>query len=140
MAETLYNVAKASFLRGDIDLESADVRALLLTGAVTIDPDDATVADVLASNTEASDGSYSRVALTNLVVSQDDVNDRAQFDADDIDFGALDNETPTAMLIFVQVTNDADSIPISIHDSNFGSPANGAGYVVETPNGLLRLS
>lgn len=140
MAETTYNVAKAGALDGTLDLDNSDIRALLLVGAVSIDPDHATVAAVIAANTEASDASYGRVALTTEAVTQDDTNDRGDFDADDIDFGALDNETPTACLIYKHVTTDSDSIPISIHDTNFGSAANGAGYTVTTPNDILRLS
>lgn len=140
MAETVYNVAKTNLMNGTLDLDTHDIRCALLVGAVTINPDHATVQAVIAANTEASDASYARVALTTEAVTQDDVNDRADFDADDISFGALDNETPTAALIFRFVTNDTDSIPISIHDTNFGAAANGAGYTVTTPNDILRLS
>ena len=140
MAETVYNVAKAQLMNGSLDLDTDDIRSLLLTGAVTIDPDHATVSAVVGANTEASDASYARVALTAEAVTQDDVNDRADFDADDINYGSLDNETPTAILIYKHVTNDADSIPISIHDTNFGAAANGAGYTVTTANDILRLS
>lgn len=140
MAETIYNVAKAQALNGTLDLDGSDIRALLLVGSVTIDADHATVAAVLAANTEASDASYARVALTTEAVTQDDTNDRADFDADDIDFGALNNTTPTACLIFKFITDDSASIPIAIHDSNFGSPSNGAGYTVTTPNDILRAS
>lgn len=140
MAETVYNVAKAGLMDGSIDLDTDDIRALLLTGSVTIDADHATVAAVIAANTEASDGSYGRVALTTETVTQNDTDDRGEFDADDIDFDTLDNETPTACVIYKHVTNDSDSIPISIHDTNFGTAANGAGYTVTTPNDILRLS
>lgn len=140
MAETVYNVAKTNLMNGTLDLDTHDIRCALLVGAVTIDPDHATVQAVIAANTEASDASYARVALTTEAVTQDDVNDRADFDADDISFGALDNTTPTAALIYRHVTNDTDSIPISIHDTNFGAAANGAGYTVTTPNDILRLS
>jgi hypothetical protein len=119
---------------------NGDYRALLLTGSVTIDPDHATVAAVIAANTEASDASYARQALGSKTNTQDDTNDRANLDAATIDFGSLTNETPTAMLIFRQVTNDADSIPVSIHDTNFGTAANGAGYTVTLPNDLIRIS
>ncbi len=140
MAETVYNVAKTQLMNGSLDLDTDDIRSLLFTGAVSINPDHATVQAVVAANTEASDASYGRVALTTETVTQDDTNDRADFDAADISFGSLDNETPTACLIFKFVTNDTDSIPISIHDTNFGSAANGAGYTVTTANDILRLS
>lgn len=139
MAETVYNVAKTQLLNGSLDLDNDDIRAALLVGSVTINPDHATMSAVIAANTEASDGSYARVALTGEAVAQDDVNDRADFDADDISFGALDNTTPTACVIYKHVTNDADSIPISIHDTNFGAAANGAGYTVTVAD-VLRAS
>ncbi len=139
MAETVYNVAKAGLFNGEIDLEADTIKALLLTGALSIDADHATVAAVLAANTEASDGSYARQTVGTKAVSQDDANDRADWDSADIDFGSLDNETPTACLIYKEVTNDSDSIPISIHDSNFGTAANGAGYTVTVAD-ILRAS
>jgi hypothetical protein len=140
MAETVYNVYKKGLADGDEDWPNADYRALLLTGSVTIDPDHATVAAVVAANTEASDGSYARQALGTQTNTQDDANDRANLDAATIDFGALTNETPTAMLIFRQVTTDSDSIPVAIFDTNFGVTANGAGYTVTTPNDLIRIT
>jgi len=140
MAETVYNVAKAGFLDGSIDLDTDDIRCLLLVGSVTISADHATVAAVVAANTEASDGSYARQALTGETVTQNDTDDRAEFSADTIDFGALDNETPNAAVIFKFVTNDAGSTPISIHDTGFGVAANGAGYTITIPNDILRAS
>lgn len=140
MAETAYNVFKAQLATADQDWVADNHEALLLVGSVTINPDHSTVAAVLAANTEASDGSYARVALTGEAVTQNNAADRAELDAGAIDFGALDNETPTAMLIYQLVTNDADSIPISIHDTNFGVVANGAGYEVQWPNDVIRIT
>lgn len=140
MAETTYNVYKASVLKGNEPWETGDYRVLLLTGALTIDADHATVAAVIAANTEASDASYDRVTLGTKTVTQNDTDDRAEADVATADFTTLDNETPTAALIFRQVTNDSDSIPVSIHDSNFGGASNGAGYTVSFPNDVLRAT
>lgn len=140
MAETGYNRAKRNFFLGDIHLDTDDIRSLLLTGSLTINPDHATVAAVLAANTEASDASYARVACTGEAVTQNDTDNRAEFDINDLDYGALDNETPTAVLIYQHVTNDSDSVPISIHDTGFGAAANGAGYVISFPNNVARLT
>lgn len=140
MAETISNEYKKGLADGDEDWVNGDYRVLLLTGAVTIDPDHAFVAGVLAVNTEASDASYGRVALGSKTNTQDDTNDRANLDAATADFTTLDNETPTAMVVFRQVTNDADSPWVSLHDSGFGAAANGAGYTVEFPNDVIRIS
>lgn len=140
MAETVYNVFKAQLATADQDWVADNHEALLLVGAVTINPDHATVAAVLAANTEATDGTYGRVALTGEGVIQNDTADRAELDAGALDFGALDNETPTALLVYKLVTNDADSIPVSVHDSNFGVAANGAGFEVQWPNDYVRIT
>jgi hypothetical protein len=140
MAETIYNAYKADLARGDQPWETGDYRVLLLRGTVTIDPDHATVAAVLAANDELDDASYSRRNLAGKAVTQNDPEDRAELDADTVDFEALDNETPTAMLVFLFDTDDANSTPVTIHDSGFGAPANGAGYTVAFPNDVLRFS
>lgn len=141
MAETVANRFKAGLANADEDWPTGDYRVLLLTGAVTIDADDVDLADVKAANTEASDGSYARQALGSQTVTQDDTNDRAALDAATADFGALDNETPTAMVVYRHVDGtDANDLYVSTHDTNFGTAANGAGYTVTFPNDVLRIS
>lgn len=139
MAETAYNVAKAELLRADIDLESADIRALLVTGATAFDPDHATITALLAARPEVSHGSYARQALASKTVTQDDANNRANFDAATVDFGALTGVTPTAIVFYLHVGADSSNIPISAHDTGFGITANGAGYTVPIPNDIARL-
>lgn len=141
MAETVYNRYKFNLAGGSEDWVNGDYRVLLLTGAVTIDATAHNfVADLLAANTEASDASYARQSLASKTNTEDDTNDRANLDAATVDFGALDNETPTAMVVFRFVTADSDSPLVSLHDSNFGTAANGAGYTVEFPNDVIRIS
>lgn len=142
MAETVFNGFKFRLANADDDWVPDDFRTLLLVGAVTIDPDDVTLADLIAAtNTEASDGSYGRVTLSGKTTTQNDSADRAEFDASDADYTTLDNETPTALVVykFVDGTNPNDLL-VSIHDTGFGAPANGAGYNVQFPNDVLRLS
>lgn len=140
MAETIYNQYKKGLADADEDWVNGAYQVLLLTGAVTIEADHDFVAGVLAANTEASDASYGRVALASKTNTLDDTNDRANLDAATVDFTTLDNETPTAMVVFRQVTTDADSPVASIHDTGFGSAANGAGYTVEFPNDVIRVT
>ncbi len=142
MAETVFNRAKIEWLNADTDWVAADIRALLVSGAITIDPDDVFIADFMAAGAqvELTDGSYARQTLGTKTVTQNDASNRGEADCANIDFGALDNETPTGLLIFRFVTNDADSICISIHDTNFGSPSNGAGYVVETTGDVIHIT
>ncbi len=142
MAETVFNRYKKGLADADDDWVVGDYRSLLLTGAVTIDPDDVTLADLIAAtNTEASDGTYARVAFGSPTNTQNDSADRADLDAATLDYTTLDNETPTAMVVYRHVdgTNPNDLL-VSIHDSGFGSPSNGAGYTIEFPNDVLRIA
>jgi hypothetical protein len=139
MANRTYNVFKRNLAQGLEDLEAGDYRALLLVSTVDDDPDYTTVAAAVAANTEASDGSYARQTVDNPVVSVEHANDRAVISVDDIDFGALDNETPTAVLIYRHVTTDSDSIPCIIVTGGMGVASNGAGYMVTFPNGVARV-
>jgi hypothetical protein len=142
MAEAAYNRFKKGLADADEDWPGGDYRSLLLVGALTFDAADVSLADVIATgNTEASDGSYARVAYTTKVNTQDDVNDRADLGADTLDYGALDNETPTALITYRHVDGtNANDLPAGFHDTNFGTPANGAGYQVQWPNDAIRIT
>ncbi len=142
MAETVFNRAKIDWLNGDTDWIADTIRTLLVSGVITIDPDDVFVSDFIAAGAqvELTDASYARQTLGTKVVTQNDASDRGEADAANIDYGALDNETPTGLLVFRFVTVDTDSPCISIHDTNFGSPSNGAGYVVETTADVVRIT
>lgn len=129
MATQHYNIAAEDADAGGINWLTGDYRILLLTG-VTTTPDNKDhrfVADVVAD--EASDPSYSRQTLGGKTAVTDDPNNRRELAMLDVDFGALDNETPTQAVIFLQVTNDADSRLHSIHDLT-PVATDGTGYVL----------
>ena len=142
MAETVFNRAKIEWLNADTDWIAADIRTLMVSGTITIDPDDVFIADFLAAGAqvELTDGTYARQTLGTKTVTQNDTSNRGEADAANIDYGSLDNETPTGLLVFRFVTNNADSLCISIHDTNFGTASNGAGYVVETTGNIIHIT
>ncbi len=142
MAETVFNRAKIDWLNADTDWIADSIRALMVSGVVTIDPDDVFVSDFIAAGAqvELTDGTYARQILGTKTVTQNDAANRGEADSANIDYGALDNETPTALLIFRFVSVDGDSPCISVHDTNFGSPSNGAGYVVETTGNVIHIT
>lgn len=135
MADFAYNIFAKQLLDGDIDLNAPDdIRVLLFESKSDVNKDDADVAAVLArgGTTELTSTNYGRVSLANEATSQDDANDRAEFDADDAVFSNLvqaTSETITGYLVFKFVTNDAGSIPLVQGDI---SPA-------ITPNGDLTM-
>lgn len=64
-----------------------------------------------------------------MAVNQDDANDRAEWDAADTTFPSLSqagSEVIVGYLVFMFVTNDADSIPILLVDSVADKTPNGS--------------
>ena len=136
MADFAYNLFKADLLRGLIDLAAGspdDIRVLALQAASDEDKDDDDVAAVLArgGTTEMpTSNGYARQNLANEDVSTDDVNDRGEFDADDVVFSSVSqaaSEQIVAIVVFKFVTNDAGSLPMIFIDAATGMPL--------TPNG-----
>jgi hypothetical protein len=133
MANFVYNIAKKQLLDGDIDFNAPDdIRILLLEAATDENPDDVDVQAVLAraGTTELTSTGYARQALAAEATSQDDANDRAEFDANDVTFSAVSqagSETVIGWLLFKFITDDASSIPIAFVDTATGLPL--------TPNG-----
>ena len=143
MAEAAYNVYRLGLAKGDEDWDegAGDYRVRLLVGSLTFDATDATWADVIASgNTEASDGSYTPQALASQSAALD--GNTAELTATSpINFGALTNTIPTAMVIVRHVDGGNADIPVSFHDSNFGATANGTGYTITIgASGLITIS
>ena len=91
---------------------------------------------------ELSDPSYSRAILSNLAVNKDNVNDRAEFDADDEVFSSINAGTAQAALIYLHVTNDTDSIPlIYIDQTDFPIVTNGGDVTLNfNAEGILQFT
>ena len=145
MADFAYNIAKKQLLDGDLDFNAPDdIRVLLLEAASDEDPDDVDVAAVLARAGTTELVTYTRGALANEATSQDDPNDRAEFDADDITFSSVVAQNAiVAYLVFKFITNDAGSIPIMFVDSATGLPisTNGSSITIAwNAEGILQLT
>lgn len=150
MAAFTYNVAKKALLDATLDFDLPnDIRVILLEANSDVNPDDATLAAVLAraGTTELSSTGYLRSdgVLTGEVTSQDDVNDRAEFDAADVTFTAVSQlaaETVVAAVLFKFVTTDADSIPIAhIDTGGFPKTPNGSDITITwNAEGILQLA
>lgn len=121
MADTFYNIAKRQLTTGDLDFDTADIRALLLasTGAGYDDPDLNTVANLLAVGGVAEPTAGERVAVGAPTFSNEatsDANNRAEVQAPTVSFAADAGQSAVAIVYYIHVTNDADSTLISVHD------------------------
>src|SRR5688572_28954513 len=84
----VYTGFKNRLLKGDVDFDTQDIRALLAMTNTTADTlQDANVLNDVALD-EYDGAGYARATLTGEVVNQDDPNNRAEFDAADFTFGA----------------------------------------------------
>ena len=121
----------------DAAVLTGDVRAALLMSNTTGDTDEdaAFIADI-GTLDEYDGASYARVALTGEAWAAVTATDRFKFSADPIVFATLGAGTRqcVGLLIFLFVTNDADSKPLMYIDGT-GFPFDGNGAnVTFTPH------
>jgi hypothetical protein len=144
MAEVVYNIAKLRFTNGSNDWDTSDIRVLVIgTNATTpsqmFDPDLTTVAALLALTgiAEASGTGYAR-KTTVRQDTVDNVNDRANLDADAITWNGASGWTARAVVFYEEGGGtDATRNLISFHDSNFPVVTNGGDFTVNTPNDVI---
>jgi hypothetical protein len=147
VASFVYTPAKTALLNADIDFGAPnDIRALLVMTNTTADTeqDVANIADF--TTLDEYDGSgYSRATLAGEVVNEDAANNRAEFDANDFNFGttvAAGTRQAAGMVIYKHVTNDADAILLAYIDTGGFPVAGGGGAFNVTVNaeGLLQAT
>jgi hypothetical protein len=108
MAEVVYNIAKDRIAKGQLVFGTTALKALLVitskTGAA--DPDLATLAAIDAVGTVAFH--TDRQALTTVVATQDNANDRENIDSANIAFAVAAGVTALAMIIYDASTDTTD--------------------------------
>lgn len=117
MANAAYNRGKKKFIDGGLNFATADLRVLLVTSGYTFNADHNFVSDLTPGSNELSGTGYARKTLASKATTQDDTNDRAEGDCDDIAYTAINAGTAAAAILFVQVTNDADSYLVGKYDT-----------------------
>lgn len=148
MASLVYNRAKKEMWDGTIDLINDTIKVLLLDGTTTT-PEDATKDFVSEINTdEFSDTNYTggfggggRKTLGTKAITEDDTNDRAEFDAADITWTSLGGtDSVVAAVIFAPGTADSDSVLIAYIDIA-DTATNGGDFTLQwDAEGIIQLS
>jgi hypothetical protein len=130
----VYTPAKAAILNADIDFATSDLRVMLIKLKAATSTDTEQDAPFIASFTtlgELAATNYVRKALAGKAVNEDDPGNLANMTANPVVWAALGgalNDTIGAILLFLFVTNDADSVPIAYIDNggaDFGLATNG---------------
>lgn len=141
MASTIYNTLKEAVGDG-FDWAAADVRLLLLdaAGSYTVDPTDQFVADLTPGSNELSTTNYARKVLANKAVALN--GNRAEWTADNVTFNDLGGSpfpTVGGAVLFVQVTNDADSWLIAYLEDVAGVTNGLDATIAFDPTGIVRV-
>lgn len=132
-----YTNFKANVQKGSYNLQEAgnDIRILLVMTNTTADTEeDIEFISGLATLDEMNGAAYVRKALANQAVNTDTVNNRGEFDADNVTWTTLGAGTRSlaGFVVFRFVTNDADSPLIAFIDSGgFPIAANGGDLTLQ---------
>ncbi len=145
MASLIYDNFKRAIASGEIDLHTAgdDIRvALLMTNTDADTLATAALMNALALD-ETAGANYVRKALVNELITQDDGNNRAEFDADDVTWTALGNGARSiqGVIVYKHVTDDTDSIPICFIDFAVDQDPGGSNFTLQwDAQGILQLA
>ena len=129
MADIVFNVALGKVAEKAADGATRKLLVLKAAGTDAALKDLDTVSAVLAegSTSEADFTNYSRATLGSITVTVDDSGDTVKVDCADVTFssaGGATNNTCTDVVIYEEVTNDSDSIPLVMLDASFTTDGN----------------
>jgi hypothetical protein len=129
MANFVYNVGLGRVAEKAADGATLKLLVLQAADADATLKDLDTIAGVLAQGgtTEANFTNYARATLGSVTVTVVDGSDRVDVDCSDVVFtaaGGAVNNTCTDVIIYEEVNNDGDSIPLVQLDASFTTDGN----------------
>ncbi len=137
----LYNRGKKIMSDGSsVVWTSTDVRVLLVTSGYTFDVDHNTVSQI---TNELSGGNYVRKSIASPTMTEDDTDNRMEFDAADITWTALGAAagTPAAAIVYKYNAADASAELIAYVPLTSPFVPNGGDYsVVWDDSGVFYLA
>lgn len=143
----VYTGFKNRLLKGDVDFDTQDIRAMLVMTNTTADTDqDSNVVNDITTLDEYDGAGYSRAALASETVNQDNANNRAEFDAADFTFGATvaaGTRQAAGIVLYRHVDGTAANDQLIAYIDSGGFPfAGNGGSVSVTVNaeGLLQAT
>lgn len=150
MATFVYNLAAAEIARGNIDLLADTIKIMLVKSGYVPDRDDdfieeavddANEHELTVSGYTGGFGGAGRKTLGSKTITEDDANDRAEFDCADVTWTALaTGETIVGAIIIKEITNDAASVLIAYLDLS-DTPTNGSDVTLQiNAEGVIQFS
>ncbi len=139
MANAFYNLGKKEIANGSIDLLNDTIIAVLVSSGYAFDADHDYLSTPAAN--ELSGSGYARKTLGTKTLVEDDANDRAEFDAADLAYTAINAGTADALIIAKNSGADATSTLIAYIDEGFPIVTNGSNLdIAWNSEGILWFS
>ena len=148
----VYNRAKKELLDGTLDLVNDTIKAMLVTSSYVADADDDFVDEAGANDPidhelsgtgyVAGHGNSGRKTIASKAFSEDDPNDRGEFDAADLVWTAINAGIADAVILLKEgSSDDTDALLIAYIDSGgFPVTTNGGDFTVQwNAEGILQL-
>jgi hypothetical protein len=140
-----YNRGKTQVLNGGVDLLTDTIKVMLVNASASFNADHNFVSEV--NTNELSGTGYAggfagsgRKTLASKTVTEDDTNDRAEFDAADVTWTAINAGTASAAVLIKEGTADTDSVLIAYLDFT-DVVTNGGDFTLQwDAEGILQLS
>lgn len=139
MANAVYNKFKADLAKGVYDFESNTFYAMLVTSSYVLDVDSHEYRDDITDEVTGTGYTSAGVEITNIVVSQDNTNDKAVIDADNISW---ESSTITAKGLIVYKYTGAASTDNLVCYIDFGenkSTSNTTFAITWNSQGILNI-
>lgn len=144
MASLWTNKAKYLMMTAALNLSSASLKTALMKNGYTPNADDNFMSGISSNECDATNyaGGFSgagRKAISSPTVTEDDTNDKAVYDAADPStwsaLGGAANNTLRHVVVWLPVTNDADSPVLFALDFGSDKTTNGGDFTVQWATG-----
>lgn len=145
MADFWYTPAKTKLAKGDLDFDTADLRARLCMSNTTADTDqDAATIAAITTLDEFDGAGYTALDLASVAVNEDAPNNRAEIDYADGTFGAAVSAGTrqwVGLLYYVRVDGtNANDYPVAWKDLTPNNANGGAVNLTVNAEGLLQVT
>jgi hypothetical protein len=110
---TASNHLKYQMMLGNVNLDTDDLKIILMNSAFTFDPDShATLSDVTASQLSTGNGyTQNDESLTSTTITENDTTNQAEFTCDDVTFtGSGGSIGPTGSYVVYSDTSSDDTV------------------------------
>jgi hypothetical protein len=145
MADFWYTGAKLKLAKGDLDFDTADIRAKLCMTNTTADTDqDATNLTGITTIDEYDGSGYTEIDFAGAATAADNANDRAEIDYSDGSFGSAvgaGTRSWEGILIYCRVDGTAaNDFPVAWIDLTNANGNGGAVNLTVNAEGLLQVT